>query len=165
MFCARPGQRVELGETTLKLWKTSGAAISQTLSNSAKLMPKMSSGGSKTPIYQKGKLLQIVAECCKMLQDTVPQNRNVRQSQEPPHRNRRPEITQRSRNPVLRIFHPCNVASPSPNLARRATPRDTYIFDAHGDPVTPPLRSLDIQVTPLAEPNEPVKKFLSPQTP
>ena len=43
-------------------------AISQTLSNSAKPMPKMSSGGPKTPIYQK---MKIVAKCCRMLQDVA----------------------------------------------------------------------------------------------
>ena len=111
-------------ETNLKLWKASRDDISQALRNSAKPMPKMSSGGPKTPSTKKRKLLQNVAECCKMLQDTISRNREVRQSQEPPHRNRRPEITLKSRNPVLRNFHPCNVASPSPqNLARRATPR------------------------------------------
>ena len=47
-----------------------------------------------------------------MLQDTVSQNRDVRQSQEPPHQNLRPEITLKVEIQFERNFHPCNVASP-----------------------------------------------------
>ena len=47
-----------------------------------------------------------------MLQHTVSQNRDVRQSQEPTHRNIRPEITLKVEIQFERNFHPCNVASP-----------------------------------------------------
>ena len=55
-------------ETNLKLWKASRDDISQALRNSAKPMPKMSSGGPKTPSTKKKK---IVAKCCRMLQDVA----------------------------------------------------------------------------------------------
>ena len=114
-------------ETNLKSLKASRDDISQALRNSAKPMPKMSSGGPKTPSTKKRKLLQNVAECCKILQDTVPQNRNVRQSQEPPHRIRRPENTLKSRNPSSKgFFTPATLQARAESCKTCNTPLHTH---------------------------------------
>ena len=47
-------------ETNLKLWKASRDDISQALRNSAKPMPKMSSGGPKTHLQKKEKFVEII---------------------------------------------------------------------------------------------------------
>ena len=64
-----------------RLYKISARStdIPQSLRKSAKPVPKMSSGSSITPIYQKYFFLQNVAECCKMLQVTISWNSDVSQ--------------------------------------------------------------------------------------
>ena len=50
-----------------------------------------------------------------MLQDTISWNRDIWQSQEPSHRNLRPEITLKVETQFFKDFHPCNVAARAQN--------------------------------------------------
>ena len=96
--------------------------IPQSLRKSAKPMPKMNSGSSKTPIYQK---IKIVAKCCRMLQDVASHYiselgclTTLRTTAlKSPSRN----YPTKSKYKFETKIHSCNVASPSISCKTRNT--------------------------------------------